>query len=241
MSPIARALDGVDAAWLVVFPDGTVDEHDADRPFSSASMVKTHLLLCAWPDRDDAQVTVRPEHRAGGDGVLRHLHLPLTLPLRDVLTLMVVVSDNTATNAVIAWLGGAGACTERVRALGFAQTTLHRAVGAPGPRLGTTTVREHDAAIVHLVRDPAARALLEAQQDHRGLRRALTVPFAHKTGTVDDVRHDGGVARHRGEELRLTVFTAGGPSDEWVDHPALLALGRAARVAAQHAWGEGWR
>lgn len=237
-----KALAGLDAAWLVAYPDGTVDEHDADRAFSSASMVKTFLLLAAWPPDDGARLTVRPEHRTGGDGVLTHLDLPLTLPLRDVLMLMVVVSDNTATNAVAAHLGGAAACTERFRALGLDVTTLHRSIGESGSdRLGTTTPREHDAAIQRLVRDPAARALLEAQQDHRALRRGLAVPFAHKTGTVDDVRHDGGIARHRGTELRLTVFTAGGPHDEWVDHPALVAMGNAARAAAQRAWGEGWR
>lgn len=237
MSAFADALAGIDAAWLVRLPDGTVLEYDADRAFSSASMVKTFLLLAAWPDRAGTRATVGPEHLAPGDGVLKHLTLPLELPLADLLALMVVVSDNTATNAVSSALGGAARCTERFRALGFTQTALHKGVGEPGSRLGTTTAREHDEAIGRLVADPAARALLEAQQDDRGLARGLAVPFAHKTGTVDGVRHDGGVARHRGQELAITVLTDGGPDDEWVDHPALVAMGRAARAVATDVWG----
>ena len=235
-------LDGLDAAWLVRFPDGRVEERDADRTFSSASMVKTFLLLVAWSSPRDAPLTVAPAHRTGGDGVLTHLTLPVTLPLRDVLALMVVVSDNTATAAVIDHLGGPAACTARFRELGFASTAVRPRDG----QLGVTTPREHDAAIRRLVADPEARALLEAQQDHRALRRGIAarVPFAHKTGTVDDVRHDGGVARHpeTGAELAITVFTAGGPHDEWVDHPALVAMGAAARALVQEVWtGDTWR
>jgi beta-lactamase class A len=74
-----------------------------------------------------------------------------------------------------------------------------------------------------------ALAMLDQQTDRTMLARYLGYepPFAHKTGCVDGVRHDGGLYHAGGRELAVTCFTDGTIHDEWHDHPALPAMGRA--------------
>jgi beta-lactamase class A len=49
----------------------------------------------------DETITLREEDKVTGSGVLREFSNGLKLPLRDVVRMMIVVSDNTATNMVI--------------------------------------------------------------------------------------------------------------------------------------------
>jgi hypothetical protein len=69
------------------------------------------------------------------------------------------------------------------------------------------------------------------QQDRRSLARwlSLSASFAHKTGTVDRVRHDAGVLICDQVELWVGCFTDGGPTDEYVDHPSCLGMASAMR------------
>ncbi len=224
-----------DAAWLVELGAEPVASRDPDRRFSSASMIKTFAALALADLRSDwgDSVTVAPEHRAYGDGILRHAVLPLSLPLREVVTLALALSDNTAANTLVAAAGGLDAVNARLGARGFGARMLRGLSGggdAAESGIGTCTPREHARAVAALaVQAPAAYAALHAQQDRRSLARGLVddVPFAHKTGTVDDVRHDGGILERGASRLAVTCFTAGGPHAEWVDHPACVAMGEA--------------
>jgi beta-lactamase class A len=86
-----------------------------------------------------------------GSGVLAQLDTPVTLTLKDVLTLMVILSDNTATNLAIDRLG-LEHINQTLKAAGLKQTYLYKKVYMPpsGPMppdqpkfgLGKTTARE---------------------------------------------------------------------------------------------------
>ena len=53
----------------------------------------------------DDKITLTKADQVPGSGVLLFFDTPLQLTLKDVLTMMVVMSDNTATNLVIDHLG----------------------------------------------------------------------------------------------------------------------------------------
>lgn len=247
------------ASWLVREGEAVLASRDEARWYSGASMIKTFLLAAALADVESGRlgleepIDVLAEHRAGGDGVLRHFHLPTGLPLGDALHLMIALSDNTATNAVLAAVG-----LERLnrrlaewgfgsRMRGFVEDRPQRGELAgdflTAPGLSVTSALEHDRLIAGLRAGtflgrlgPLALDLLARQQDRRALARWLgeEVRFAHKTGTAGGVRHDGGLLEVDGREIAVSVFTDGGPPQEWVDHPALvgmaLAMARAGEV-----------
>lgn len=129
----------------------------ADEPVQTASVIKLALLYEAMEQvRDgkahwDDEVTLTKENQTGGSGVLGFFDTPVTLTLRDVLSMMVITSDNTATNVAIDKIGLDATNAEMGR-LGLKNTWLYKKIGKPatGPMpadqkkfgLGKTTARE---------------------------------------------------------------------------------------------------
>jgi beta-lactamase class A len=72
-----------------------------------------------------AEYTLRGKQRCGGSGVISHLHEDVLLTLQDLLTLMIIVSDNTATNAVID-IVGMDNVNSTLRSFGYTGTALMR-------------------------------------------------------------------------------------------------------------------
>ena len=130
---------------------------DADLPVQTASVIKLGILYEAMVEvrdgkaRWDEPVTLHPGEAVSGSGLLTFFDTPVTLTLKDVLTLMVIVSDNTATNLAIDRFG-IDTVNARMQALGLANTHLYKKVMKPatGPMpadqpkfgLGKTTPRE---------------------------------------------------------------------------------------------------
>ena len=81
-----------------------------DEVFPLASTIKLAILYELFKQADEGRLNldeVRPldkRHIVGGSGVLLELTAP-AMSLRDYATLMVVVSDNTATNLLIETVG----------------------------------------------------------------------------------------------------------------------------------------
>src|SRR5439155_8803283 len=70
-------------------------------------------------------ICLREESRVPGSGVLRELHAGLEVTLEDLARLMIVVSDNTATNLLIDRIG-TGVVNDYLASLGFEVTRLGR-------------------------------------------------------------------------------------------------------------------
>jgi beta-lactamase class A len=130
---------------------------DADEPVQTASVIKLAILYNAMVDvREgkaswDEKLTLKPGEAVGGSGMLHFFDTPMTVTLKDVLTMMIIVSDNTATNMAIDRFG-VDAVNARAESLGLKNTHLYKKVMKPatGPLpadyakfgLGKTTPRE---------------------------------------------------------------------------------------------------
>ncbi len=73
----------------------------------------------------DQEITVHRKDCVPSCGVLTYLHDNVKLQVIDLITLMIIVSDNTATNVLIDLLG-IDNINARIRALGFEKTILNR-------------------------------------------------------------------------------------------------------------------
>jgi len=136
-----------------------------DEPVQTASVIKLGILLDAAEQVRAGKaalgerLTLTKTNQVGGSGVLGVLDAPLTLTLKDVLTLMVVLSDNTATNMAIDRLG-LEHIDATIKAAGLKDTYLYKKVFLPavGPMpadqpkfgLGKTTAREMAAVMERL-------------------------------------------------------------------------------------------
>lgn len=104
---------------------------DANLPVQTASVIKLGILYHAMVQvregkaRWDEPITLRPHEAVNGSGILTFFDTPVTLTLKDVLTMMVIVSDNTATNLAIDRFG-IDPVNARLEALGLENTHLYR-------------------------------------------------------------------------------------------------------------------
>jgi beta-lactamase class A len=205
LQAIAAAHHGRVALYAHNLKTGQTASLSPDLPVKTASVIKLGILLDAAEQiragkatLDERLVLTRP-NQVGGSGVLGELTPPIALTLGDVLTLMVVLSDNTAANMAIDRLG-VDHIDATLRAAGLHDTWLYKKVMVPatGPMpadqpqfgLGKTTAREMASimerlATCHLALEGSAALLadgplcgtmlnmLRHQQDRNGLPRTM--------------------------------------------------------------------
>lgn len=152
-----KAGHGKTALYAVQLNTGKTVGVDADLPVQTASVIKLAILYEAMVEvragkaKWDEKITLHPGEAVPGSGMLLFFDTPLTITLKDALTFMVIVSDNTATNLMIDRFG-IDAINARVESLGLKNTHLYKKVFKPaeGPMpadqpkfgLGKTTPRE---------------------------------------------------------------------------------------------------
>lgn len=229
------ALAEFDAAWELRLGPQLLTSSGRDRLFSGASMAKS--LLAALIDEDvrahglalSRPVQVTRAALVGDDGLLRFGQIPTMHRLADLVLAMIAVSDNTATNTLIDFLGGATAINARFAARGWSSRLLGR-IEADAGEFSRVCLADHQDALGAILH-PLMLAAFAAQQDRRSLARLVWyhAEFRHKTGTAERVRHDAGVLSTPRGQLWVACFTDGGPVPEYVDHPACVAMGRALR------------
>ncbi len=214
---------------------------DADSRFPTASTIKTAVMIEAWQQAADGRlsmdtaVTLTAADKVGGAGVLRGLHDGLALSVADLIHLMIVLSDNTATNLLIERVGTAQV-NQRLESYGLRETRLFRPTFRDGrpdvlPELerefglGMTTPREMarlmaliaEGKAVNRVASEAMLATLRRQQDRAMIPRLIPtddrIQIGNKTGT-DEEKHPlkDGVKR----QVRADAAIVTGPDFTYV-------------------------
>lgn len=209
---------------------------------SAVSLIKLPLLVHALSEVArrrldlDRRYLLKSADHVGGAGILHVLEPGLEPTLHDLLTLMIVVSDNTATNLVIDILG-LGATNAFIQALGMAQTKLVGKLQLPEERLNEvqrrgernrtcaadilgllTRLERRDLLPDELTR--TALAILKKQQFTEALSRYLPtdadihpepVVVASKSGCLRGLWHDAGLVYdvHGTPLYALVVMTEG--------------------------------
>jgi beta-lactamase class A len=237
-------------------PDGEIVERHSDRRVQAASTIKLPILIhAALSVREgaaswDERVSLQDADKVGGSGVLRLMGAGLSLTLRDLCMLMIVISDNTATNMVVERLGGVEPLNDRIRALGPTDTVMFRKLYSQGPPISPdnaqfgvamTTPRDMlsllgglvDATIGDAALCEELLGILAEQQLVNNIPRALPDGwrYAGKTGSLDHVRNDVGVVTDpEGERTLLALFCQSIPVIMWTaDNPGHVALVRLTR------------
>jgi beta-lactamase class A len=194
----------------------------------SASLIKLPVLAAFWEAVEAGRLdpSERTNVPAGtpveGTGVLKALAPGLQPTWGDLATLMITVSDNTATNLIIdrlemetiqAWIDKAGLSDTRLE-----RRMMDRAAMSAG-RGNWTSVADIETLLAAVAAGTCVsrgassrmRRALEAQQIQDRLPRRLGegVRVANKTGNFADVIHDAGIVTCSGGTLVIAVLTQG--------------------------------
>ena len=126
---VAARLDGTMGVYIRVVASGEEVAINADQPFQMASVFKIPILMeliCevyAGKRSLEDRVTLAEEMKAPGSGVLKEISAGTRLTIRDLATLMIIVSDNTATDILLGLVTKA-AVNARLQACGLRRTTV---------------------------------------------------------------------------------------------------------------------
>ena len=136
-SYLEKALDALPAKSSLYarnLPTGKEVAIRADEPMNTLSVIKVPVMVLAMEDAEagkldlDERYTIRPEDRRRGSGLLQTFAPGLSPTWRDIVTQMIITSDNTATDLVIHRVG-----LERVNAMleqrGYQDTRLQHTTG----------------------------------------------------------------------------------------------------------------
>ncbi len=233
---IAARLDGVAGYEVLDLTSGDRFTHLQNESFPTASTIKLAIVYELFKQVDerrihlDEQIVLDRAKAVGGTGVLVHLGTP-TLSIRDYATLMVTLSDNTATNVLIDRLG-MDAIGTRMKSLGLTATKLRRhmmdTAAAKRGDENVSTPHELVELLQAIQKIDAAVDLLKKPKESR-LRRGLPsgVAAADKPGELDAVRVDAGIVFAKNRPYIVAVMTTF-LKDEVAGERAIEELSRAA-------------
>ncbi len=209
----AVACASADGSWSV--------DVNGDEPFVSASIIKLAILGTLLDQAQsgalslDDSVTVGPSDIVGGTGVIQASGAGGSYTYRQLAAYMIQDSDNVATNLIIDAVG-MSAVNEYASEIGLTQTALNRRMmdfAAGDENYTSANDVAHMLQLIYqgkLVSSDAsefALDLLKGQHDNAGLLEGLPAGsvFAHKTGTLDGVFNDGGIALDRNPYVMVVL------------------------------------
>ena len=231
-----------------------------DDPVTSASIIKVPLLVELYHQVENGRLRLEDPmvlleaDKVGGSGILQHLAAPHHLTVADAALLMIILSDNTATNLLIDKVG-IRPSWERMEALGLPRTKLHSktfdrstSVAMDSSRvygLGVTTASEYARLLGLIYRgeavSPEASAamveILKKQHYREGIPRGLPagVTVANKTGSLSAARHDCGIVYSEAADYVLCILTDENEDRGWsIDAEPHRLTGELAAIVHRH-------
>lgn len=243
LGPAIKAHRGDVAVAVKHLKTGESFEHNAETPLPTASLIKFPVMIAAYKAVDDGKLSlddmieIEKDDMVPGSGVLTSHFSPGTkISLRDAIHLMIVYSDNTATNLVLDQIG-LPATNELMKSFDCPETQVHSKVFrrdtsiAPERSikygLGSTTARDmvklaEQLYSKKLVTEEASEQMLKhmfACEDKIKVPRKLPAgtKVAHKTGSVNLTRTDAGVMETPSGPITFCILTNNNKDQRWTD------------------------
>lgn len=247
---------------------------NADQTFPTASAFKVPVLAEVYRQAEkgqfqlDDRIEVRSEDIVKGSGVLRALQPGIAPTIHDLATLMIIVSDNSATNMLIDLVGGVEPINQTMERLGLPEIIVHNridfellgddnrrlAVATPGAlmRLCGLLAREE------LVSATASRGMIAIMRQQHYLNQfprylnynpygpELGEPqmlwIANKTGGLPGMRADAGViGLSAGTLITFGVMTEHSSDTGFTfENEAEITNGAVGRLLIEYWWPGDW-
>ena len=231
---IEKIISQVEGSVCINFYDlnkNNVFSINGDKKVLSASMIKLLILAELMKKISENKfslsdtIMIADSMKTGGDGVLKELNTGHHFTLKELATLMIIVSDNQATNILIDFLG-----MENINQLGkelrLKKTFLGRKmmdIEARKNGYDNYTCADDISSLLKLIyqekliNEEASQLMLDIllrQQQGERLQRYLPsdIKIAHKCGDLDNLENDGGIIWIGNKAYILVVLTSGMPN-----------------------------
>ncbi|MGB8455173.1 MAG: serine hydrolase [Anaerocolumna sp.] len=238
---------------------GNKIEINAEEKFETASCIKTFIVGTLFDEIEKGNkslsdtLTYTKENETPGSGVLKSLDYGVELTAKNVATLMIIVSDNIATNMMIDYLG-LDTINELIQSQGFLDTKLHNKIDFNKyKQLGTTTPKDYGRIFEmickeELINGNASKQMLEIfKKQHYNSTLTKSFPqyfldsedtgeeeliyIASKSGSMNACRNDGGIVSTPYGKYVIVLFNKNFTDPIYYpEHPATVFSSKVSRL-----------
>lgn len=240
-----------------------------NEPVRTASTIKLAIMVECFFEQAEGKLkwseplTVTEDEKVSGSGLLQDVTPGFQISIKDAIDLMIVVSDNTATNLILNRIGG-DAVNARMETLGLTQTRSMRKILGDGNKLknqvsgvtkegekpenarwgiGRSSPREMASILEKIYRGELVSteasadmlSILKRQRDHNGIARDMKdIVVASKSGALDHLRSDVGIVYLPHGPMIMACTVEDIPEVNWTpDNPGDLLISSLSEILAK--------
>lgn len=199
--------------------------------YNAASCIKLFILIELFNQINDNIIDRKLEliysenHYVNGSGVMRYLSKGIKLPIIDIATLMMIISDNVATNILIDFLG-IDKINKTIEDIGCKHTKLYSKFESVEDKVFSETtaydyylvwkkLNNHELfneiltqEIIDIIKNQKYHEMVQDGIDE--IYKEVENPFVNyvvtKSGKYQAVRNDGGIVSTQYGNYILTIF-----------------------------------
>ena len=197
------------------------------KKFAAASVAKVPVMATVYHLMESGKISIsekikfREQDKIGGSGVLQWMRGNTEYTIRNLMRLMIVLSDNTATRLVIDRIG-TSEINSYLTNIGLTNTVIVDDTclnEPPNPKMNYTSADDL-ADLLYMIRasnsfmDVSKKDMItfmKAQRYRWGIWRGVPrgVIVADKTGNIEGVLNDAGIVYSKHGDYILSIFTQG--------------------------------
>ncbi|MDE6924771.1 MAG: class A beta-lactamase-related serine hydrolase [Acetatifactor sp.] len=192
---------------------GEILDYNGNVPMMAASVIKIPILVETFRQiqagrlKKDQLYVLEEGDKLPSCGCLNRMHAGMNLTVQDLYNLMIILSDNTATNILIRLLGGMEEINGSLAKMGYQTCRVNRLLfdsEASDKGIENYVSAAEIADMLEkmyrgeLIDRASSQEMLEIMKSQR-LKNKIPfyfqgcVPIAHKTGEDDGITHDVGI------------------------------------------------
>ena len=209
-------LEGIPGKLSVYYKNlstGEVLDYHGGLPLMAASVIKIPVLVETFRQiqagslKRDQLYVLKEEDKMPSCGCLNRMHAGMNLTVQDLYNLMIILSDNTATNILIRLLGGTEELNGSLAEMGYKTCRVNRLLFdseasdkgienyVSGIEIADMLEKMYRGELIGRRYSQEMLDILKAQRLKNKIPFYFQgcVPIAHKTGEDDGITHDVGI------------------------------------------------
>lgn len=238
---IKDSLINFDATVAIYYDDlkGNIIKINEKEKFNAASCIKVFILIELFNQIRNGKINKQLEieyldkHYVNGSGIMQYLTKGIRLPIIDVATLMMIISDNIATNMLIDLLG-IDNINSTIKCIGCNDTELYSEFKTDKKIFSETTAydyylvwkklnnfeifnQEITNEIIDIIKNQKYHEMIADGIDkiYKNVNNSFVKHIITKSGKSYQIRNDGGIVSTKYGNYILVIFIKNFKDEEY--------------------------